>query len=63
MRDNYAAARARNHAARNRRIEALAELVAEGWSVAAGARHLGVSQQAGSKMWADIRAGLGEQAI
>lgn len=61
--DPFAAARSRRHRERNARIEHLAELVAEGWSVSAAARHLGFSQQAGSKMWRDIRAELGDQAI
>ena len=38
-----------------RNTDELAELVAEGWSVQAAARHLGFSQQRGSQMWAAIR--------
>jgi hypothetical protein len=47
---------------RQKRLERLAELVSEGYTVAAASRELGFTQQAGSKMWRDIRLGLGEQA-
>lgn len=51
------------HRARERRVWALAGLVADGWSVAAAARHLGVSQQTGSGMWRDICERVGDQAV
>lgn len=54
--------RNRLRAARERRIWQLAELVANGWTVASAAQRLGVSQQIGSLMWRDIRDRLGEQA-
>lgn len=50
------------HLARERRIVQLADHVADGWSVAAAARHLGVSQQTGSSMWRDICERVGWQA-
>jgi len=40
--------------ARRRRLEQLADLVADGWSVAAAAQSLGVSQQTGHSMWREI---------
>ncbi len=39
----------------------LAELVAEGYSVAAAARAMGLSQQSGSKIWRQIRDEMGEE--
>ncbi len=39
----------------------LAELVAEGYSVAAAARSMGLSQQSGSKIWRQIRDEMGEE--
>lgn len=60
--DRYAAHRRRLQSARNRRIDDLAELVANGWTITAAARSMGLSQQAGSKMWKDIKSGLGSQA-
>jgi Response regulator containing a CheY-like receiver domain and an HTH DNA-binding domain len=39
---------------RARRREKLADLVADGWSVAAAAKQLGVSQQTGHSMWREI---------
>lgn len=39
----------------------LAELVAEGMSVQAAARSMGLSQQMGSKMWRIIRDEMGEE--
>ena len=55
--------RNRLHRAREKRLEQLADLVADGWSVAAAARHLGVSQQTGHSMWRDICERVGGQAI
>lgn len=50
------------HARRRRKIERkmdeLAEMVAEGYSVSAAARAMGVTQQHGSQLWTRIRAGL-----
>lgn len=40
----------------------IAELVSEGWSLSAAARHLGIIQQMASKHWAQIRADMGDQA-
>ena len=40
----------------------LADLVAEGYSVAAAARAIGITQQRGSQLWKRIRDDLGEQA-
>lgn len=48
---------------RRKQLDQFAEMLAEGWTVTAAARALGVSQQAGSKMLRDIRAGLGGQAV
>lgn len=47
---------------RRRRINKFAELLAEGWTLTAAARELGLSQQAGSKMLQTIREELGPQA-
>jgi len=40
----------------------LAELVSEGYSVAAAGRTIGVSQQRSSQLWAQVRDELGWQA-
>lgn len=40
----------------------IAELVSEGFTVAAAARSIGVSQQRGSQIWRGIRNDLGAQA-
>ena len=55
--------RNRLRAARERRVWQLADLVAEGWSIASAARHLGVSQQTGHSMWRDILERVGGLAI
>ena len=55
---SYAARRAATAKQANR----LAELVSEGWSVAAGGREIGVSQQRSSQIWKVVRDGLGAQA-
>ena len=52
--------RLRRRGARQRDL--LAELVAEGYSLGAAGRAIGVSQQRASQLFAQIRAGLGEQA-
>ncbi len=41
----------------------LADLVADGWTVAAASRHMGISQQTGSKMWCNIKEAVGERAV
>lgn len=48
--------------ARERRIEAFAEHLADGLSITEASHRLGVTQQAGSAMLATIRARLGPQA-
>lgn len=60
--DRYAIARNRRHRERNARIDRLAELVADGWTITAAARSMGLVQQTGLKMWREIKDGLGEQA-
>lgn len=45
-----------------RQMDAIAERVAEGWSVAAAGRDIGVSQQRSSQIWKQVRDGLGWQA-
>ncbi len=55
--------RDRLHLAREKRMRLFAELLAEGWSIGAAAQELGVSQQAGSKMFTDMRERLGWQAV
>lgn len=45
------------------RLELFAEALAEGATISAAARHAGVCQQRGSAMLAEIRRGLGAQAI
>lgn len=55
--------RVKQHRERERRIDQFAELLAEGWTVAAAAKALGMTQQAGSKMLRDIRLRLGPQAV
>ncbi len=54
--------RAYNAALRKKRIIQFAELLAEGYSVSAAARKIGVSQQNGSTMLAQMRKELGPQA-
>lgn len=54
--------------AKNRRhgaaqCDKIAELVAEGYSVAAAGRAIGITQQRASKFWLRIRADLGPQAV
>lgn len=58
-----AAYRAIRRKARERRMTELAELVANGWTISAAARSMGVSQQTGSSMFREICERLGEQAI
>lgn len=60
--DKFAAARARNQAQRQKRVEQFAEMLAEGYTISAAARVLGVSQQVGSQYLATMRAELGWQA-
>ena len=52
----------RRRTARIEQKSVLAELVAGGLTVAAASRHMGISQQNGSLLWRDIKAGLGDQA-
>lgn len=47
----------------SQRKEALAELVSQGMSISAACRQIGMSQQNGSRLWAEIKAGLGRQAV
>ena len=60
---SYAAyyAKRRGHSAAQ--CNKLADLVAEGYSVAAAGRAIGVGQQRSSQLWRRIRAGLGAQAV
>lgn len=44
-------------------IDHVAEVVSNGGSISQAAREIGVSQQMGSKLWAQIKADLGPQAI
>lgn len=44
-------------------MDRLAELVAEGWSVAAAGREIGVNQQRSSELFRRIKDELGPQAI
>lgn len=46
-----------------RQMDAIAERVAEGWSVAAAGRDIGVGQQRSSQIWKQVREGLGPQAV
>lgn len=46
-----------------RQKETMAELVSEGWSIAAAGRHLGVNQQRASAIWQQIKRDMGAQAI
>lgn len=52
----------RRRVIRERRMDSLADLIADGWSIAAAARHLGFSQQSGSAMFREICERLGAQA-
>ncbi len=56
---------ARNRAAgvKKRRQDRLAELVANGAKVAAAGRKLGLTAGQTARTWADIKAGLGRQAV
>jgi hypothetical protein len=45
------------------RKEAMAELVSEGLRVSAASRQIGISQQGGSRLWREIVAEMGAQAI
>lgn len=47
---------------RRKRLDEFAEMLAEGYTVTAAARCLGLSQQAGSSMLRQIREELGAQA-
>ena len=59
---SYAAHYERRRRIGDRQRAQLAELVAEGYSVSAAARVMGVAQQRGSQLWAQVRADLGDQA-
>ena len=48
---------------RRKRIERFAELLAEGYTISAAARDMGLTQQAGSRMFKTMQQELGEQAI
>ena len=58
----WAASYAARRAATARQANQLAELVSEGWSVAAAGREIGVSQQRSSQIWKRVRDGLGAQS-
>lgn len=55
--------RAYEAAQRRKRINRFAELLAEGYTISGASRAMGVSQQNGSTMLAQIREELGPQAI
>lgn len=55
--------RAYEAAQRRKRINRFAELLAEGYTISGASRVMGVSQQNGSTMLAQIREELGPQAI
>lgn len=57
------AATASSSAQGQRNRETLAELVANGMSVAGAARAMGISQTTAFKHWAAIKQGLGAQAV
>lgn len=58
----YQAYYARRRAQTTDQADRMAELVADGWTVAAAGRELGVSQQRSSRIWATIKARFGAQA-
>lgn len=47
---------------REQRMDQFAELLANGWTVVAASKGVGVSIASGTKMLADIRQRLGDQA-
>lgn len=55
------AAKRRQHTAKQKAV--IAELVSEGWSVAAAGRELGVTQQRASTVWREIVRDMGAQAV
>ncbi len=59
----WAISHARRRAQTVRQKAVVAELVAEGWTIAAAAASLGVSQQRGSQIWRLIVEDMGAQAI
>ena len=59
---NYLSRHAEQRRIGERHMNAIAERVAEGWSISAAARDIGISQQMASKYWQRIKAGLGDQA-
>jgi hypothetical protein len=61
-RDTLAIARARRTAERRIRIGVFAELIAEGARIGDAAKSMGLSHQAGSKMFGTMCADLGWQA-
>lgn len=60
---NLAAAWEKRKAQSEARKAELAELVAQGLSLSAAAKHIGVTQQQASKLFAAIRAEMGWQAV
>lgn len=60
--NRFAAHRARLKAQGDLRRDQLAELVANGDSIAAASAKIGISQQRGSQLFAEIRRKLGPQA-
>lgn len=58
----FHASYARRRAQTARQKSVMAELVADGWSITAAGRHLGVSQQRASQIWREIAADMGAQA-
>lgn len=60
---SYAIALERRRAHMQRQKAVMADLVSEGWTITAVARHLGLSQQMGSKTWRQIVDDMGAQAV
>lgn len=59
----YALHRQRLITARRNNVGELAQLIADGWTQMAAAERLGVSQQSGNSYFAQIKKGLGYQAL
>ena len=63
QRAGAASSAAKRRGERRERVDQFAELLAEGLSVASASASLGLSSKRGVKYLADIRKGLGPQAV